>query len=114
MSNTHHGKVCRPCGETLRYISNGKCVFCMAESGKRRFAREMALKGNHKVGLPAGFVRFGTTAHKILLHIHEAGPSTHAELTEVLGANDISTNLRRLAGVARLDDDAVDRRDALG
>jgi hypothetical protein len=54
------------------------------------------------LGLPHGFVNFGTLAHAILLHLHHYGPTTSAALAEDLrGMADeplkaISANLCRL------------------
>lgn len=96
VSNKIDGKPCGVCGATLRYISSGKCVACMSAGGKRRFAERIERIGNHKVGLPAGFVKFGTTAHRVLTYIHANGPAGQEELSESLEARDISTILRRL------------------
>jgi hypothetical protein len=50
-------------------------------------------------GLPQGFVRFGSTAHLILLHLHEIGDSCAAWLSDdlMLDHREISANLGRLS-----------------
>lgn len=82
MSGTFHGGPHSRCGETLRYVRNGKCVACVATDGAARQARRTDRKGNYRVGLVDGFVRFGTLAHRILLYVHNIGPASHAELVE--------------------------------
>ncbi len=89
-------KPCRTHGETKRYASNGKCVLCVSERGKVRHAAKIERRGNQHTGLKDGFIRLGTVAHRILLYVHEAGPSLHAELVEALGERGVSANLGRL------------------
>jgi hypothetical protein len=67
----------------------------MAALGKRRSASIAARQGNRKAGLSQGFVRFGTAAHAILLHIHNYGPAGNAELCRVVGSN-VSNDLCRM------------------
>jgi hypothetical protein len=92
----YEGKTCGTCGTTTRYESNRKCVECMRVGGAARFAKRMKLKGNDDAGLPQGFVRFGTLAHRILLHIHHYGPAGHDDLQQDLQDIGISANLGRL------------------
>jgi len=49
-------------------------------------------------GLPQGFVRFGTTAHLILVHLAEVGETSQVNLQEELGfdAREVGMNLTRL------------------
>jgi hypothetical protein len=45
-------------------------------------------KGDHRnKGIPQGFVKFGSAAHRILKHIHECGNSTPIMLQEALDLN---------------------------
>lgn len=88
---------CNRCGGTRRYTSNGKCIACVATDGAARHAARIARDGNGHVGLKDGYVRLNTLAHRILLYVHEAGPTLHAELVEVLrGEVGLSANLGRL------------------
>ena len=49
-------------------------------------------------GLPQGFVRFGTVAHTILVHIHEQGVSSHINILDQCDVDscEIGMNLTRL------------------
>lgn len=52
------------------------------------------------IGIPSGYIRFGTLAHKILLFIHENGRSTQSMLVEELGKENtshISLALKKMA-----------------
>ena len=82
MSDTFHGSPHPRCGETLRYVRNGKCVACVATDGAARQARRTDRNGNYRIGVAEGFVRFGTLAHRILAYIHAVGPASHAEIVE--------------------------------
>lgn len=97
MRKTMPGPVHARCGTSTRYVSNGKCVACVAADGKARHAARIERDGNHKAGLKDGFARFGTLAHRILLHIHESGPTLHADLVEAMREESgVSVNLGRL------------------
>lgn len=94
---TYDGRPCNFCGGTKRYVCNTKCVPCVAAKGKVRSAERMEREGNGHAGLKSGFIRFNSTAHLILMHLHAFGPASHDELTQdlkrVIG---ISANLSRL------------------
>lgn len=51
-----------------------------------------------KIGLPQGFVEFGTSYHKVLLALHETGDACHNEImTETrMSKNCVATSLQRL------------------
>lgn len=96
MTATYEGEP-HACGTTTRYASNNKCVACLLAWGRSRHAARIAREGNYHAGLKDGYVRLNTLAHRILLYIHEAGPTLHAELVEVLrGEVGLSANLGRL------------------
>lgn len=58
-------------------------------------------------GLPQGFVRFGSVAHRVLVYIHESGHAMHAQIVQDLdlSADEVGmclTRLRRLGFIHRI------------
>lgn len=95
--NTFIGEPHKACGESLRYVANGKCVACVLARGKQRTQRKNDLYGNSKFGLPRGFVVLGSVNHLILKYILDNGPAGHAEIAAAIKRPGISVYLRRLA-----------------
>jgi hypothetical protein len=88
---------CRHGSLAPRYATNGKCIQCVAERGKKRQAAKTARNGNMRIGVSGGFIWFGSLYEKILRHIHTTGPASNADLREDLpGKVGISVALGRL------------------
>ncbi len=50
MSDKHyHGKPCKKCGGTLRFISNTECVYCRQENRKRSREKRAGLAKRRKI-----------------------------------------------------------------
>lgn len=81
-----------------RYASNGKCIQCVAERGKKRHDAKIARDGNWHVGVGSGFIWFGSLYEKILRHIYATGPASHADLRDDMPEEiGLSVALGRLA-----------------
>jgi len=68
------------------------------------------------VGLAQGFVRFGTTPHRVLVLLHELGDLGHRELVEETGADPrlVAVTLQRLARFKFIFPAGVDAQPATG
>ena len=67
------GKACPKCGGLSRYTCDNRCVACRRVSGRKGHAKLRAGQDDNRMGLPNGFVRFGTLAYFILKLAHEEG-----------------------------------------
>lgn len=96
--NTYHGNPCRKCGETLRYVSASRCVFCRLAAGRARSKAQHVLHDDQRLGLASGFIQFATVQCDILRWIHENRPCFGVEVAQALGLDRaaVSTALRML------------------
>jgi hypothetical protein len=71
----------------------------MAAAGKARAKRKAELALTNKAGIPQGFIRFDSVAHRILKALHEFGPMSLAMLCQEMPAdsqNAVSITMTRM------------------
>ena len=54
---TKHGRTCRACGGTLRYVSTGRCVACHQKNGRKENRRKRE-RENERERLKSALVEY--------------------------------------------------------